>query len=400
MTASCVSTVAARTTSSDIYRRLNGVFSFYKPASYPLRTALSTIQLKLANELSLISDEEEQTESARSLSGRLAAVDGFIRVRSDTDRAGRLGDVRKGGRRSSLSSGGNALVKRSSSSVRNSNKLRAQWLAAIRGDSILMKNPTASPALRSCLMYGPAFLPKDFRLTPLSEVGTHTSGVVAVALNSGIDLLELLPPYHLRTYRITARLGFNTDTNFIDGRVTDRATHGHVTCSKLESLLSSLQAAHQRFMYEHCGVPINSHSAYELASAGLPRPVDDSTPMIYAIRLVHYAPPFFTLEVHAVSESEAYLLLLVQDLGRQLRSAATTLRLRCVRHGPFTVEDSLLLHSCGVPAVCRALGLSVPLLARYMQQANSSLLEPLLEETHKVPARWTNDDDDEWQLNV
>lgn len=46
------------------------------------------------------------------------------------------------------------------------------------------------------------------------------------------------------------QLGFATDTAYKGGRIVERTTWRHVKHNHMETLLSSMQAAHQRKMFE------------------------------------------------------------------------------------------------------------------------------------------------------
>lgn len=108
------------------------------------------------------------------------------------------------------------------------------------------------------------------------------------------------------------------------------------------SLLASMQASHQRQMFEMCGVDIQSQAAYELACKGPIRPMNKNNPLIYGIKCIEFNRPEFTLEIHAMNTSEEYLCNLIAEIGLQMRSMAHCTKLRCTRYGYFTFEDSLL----------------------------------------------------------
>lgn len=86
-----------------------------------------------------------------------------------------------------------------------------------------------------------------------------------------------------------------TETHFAESRVTARATINHIGSEKIGRLLASIQASHQRKMFELSGIDIQSQAAYELACKGTIRPADNRQPMIYGIRLAEFRKPFFTI---------------------------------------------------------------------------------------------------------
>lgn len=53
-----------------------------------------------------------------------------------------------------------------------------------------------------------------------------------------------------RVFRLKGLLGQATDTYFSDGKVVEKATFWHVNRSKLDAVLASIQAAHQKQMFQ------------------------------------------------------------------------------------------------------------------------------------------------------
>nr|XP_016931461.1 mitochondrial mRNA pseudouridine synthase Trub2 isoform X2 [Drosophila suzukii] len=172
----------------------------------------------------------------------------------------------------------------------------------------------------------------------------------------------------VRVYHITGRLGSATENHLPDSRVTMRANHRHVSADRISGLAASIQASHQRKMFELCGVDLQTQEAYELACKGLLRPADESQPVVYGIRLVHFERPHFTLELHSINETQEYLVALVHDLALELRTAAHCSQLRCVRHAHFDVRDSLLRNSWHLPGIIKNLRHQRDILRAHNQQ--------------------------------
>lgn len=157
----------------------------------------------------------------------------------------------------------------------------------------------------------------------------------------------------LRAYHVTGRLGIATENHLPDSHVTVKATYRHVHPERLSALASSLQASHQRKMFELCGVDMQSQAAYEISCKGLIRPANNSQPVIYGIKLIDFQKPNFTLEIHAINESEDYLATLIHEIGIELKTVAHCSALRCIRHGKFSVENSLLRHGWNLAGVVK-----------------------------------------------
>jgi tRNA U55 pseudouridine synthase TruB len=99
----------------------------------------------------------------------------------------------------------------------------------------------------------------------------------------------------VKVYHVTGKFGMATESHFTQTPVTIRASYDHITLNQLVSFLASLQASHQKKMYEMCGVDLQSQTAYELAAQGPLRPAEKSVPVIYSLRCIEYKKPFFTI---------------------------------------------------------------------------------------------------------
>lgn len=146
----------------------------------------------------------------------------------------------------------------------------------------------------------------------------------------------------VRVFHATGKLGSSTETNFSDSRIVERASFDHVYLEKLTALVASLQGSHQRKMFEMCGVDIQSQAAYDLAVQGPMRPSRNDIPVIYSVKCLEFRRPYFTLEIFTINETEDYLARLIHEIGLSLRTHAHCVKLRCVKHGIFTVDDALV----------------------------------------------------------
>lgn len=124
--------------------------------------------------------------------------------------------------------------------------------------------------------------------------------------------------------------------------MTMQATFDHVYPGPLSGLLTSMQASHQRKMFDMSGVDIQSQTAYELALKGPIRPAVKGIPVIYGIKLIEFIKPRFKIEVQGINIKEDYLGSLIAELGLQMRSAAFCQGIRCKNYGFFNYKDSLL----------------------------------------------------------
>lgn len=142
----------------------------------------------------------------------------------------------------------------------------------------------------------------DINMSGSNHLGKLTSGVMTFGINRGVKIASKIRNNKpIRVYHVTGKLGKSTESHFNDSPTTARASFEHVHLGKINSLLSSLQASHQRKMYEICGVDMQSQSAYELAVKGPIRPAVSNVPLIYSIRCIEFKRPYFTLGKHESS---------------------------------------------------------------------------------------------------
>lgn len=73
-----------------------------------------------------------------------------------------------------------------------------------------------------------------------------------LGLNKGTRLVHQIHRKHpMRTYRLKGILGYTTDNLFKTGKVVERSSFNHVKLSHLENILASVQATHQRNVFEY-----------------------------------------------------------------------------------------------------------------------------------------------------
>ncbi|XP_030375379.1 mitochondrial mRNA pseudouridine synthase Trub2 [Scaptodrosophila lebanonensis] len=243
-------------------------------------------------------------------------------------------------------------------------------------DTVLHKISSDTDLSDHVLAAGPRYIPQDCRIAPVASLGVHTSGVCLFGLNAGLRQSSRIQRNRpIRIYHVTGRMGIATESHLPGSHITVRAKHGHVSADRISALASSMQASHQRKMYELCGVDLQTQAAYELACKGPLRPTNNSQPVIYSLKLIHFERPNFTLEVHAINESEDYLAALVHDMALELRTVAHCAQLRCIRHAHFDVTDSLLRHGWHLPGIIKNLRQQREILKSHPQLLNQQRVD-------------------------
>lgn len=210
---------------------------------------------------------------------------------------------------------------------------------------------------------GPRYSQEDLAVSWSNFLGWNTSGVLMFGLKQGTQtgkfIRENLPT---RCYQIKCKLGQSTDTGFANGKVVEKSTWKYIRQFHMDRMLSSMQAAHQKKMFEMCGVDIQSQLAYELAIKGPIRPANSKLPIIYGMKCVDFVGPEFTLEIQCVNEYETYLTTLVREIGIKLHSTAHCISIKCIRHSCFTLEHALLMKHWNLENIMSNMGLCAELL--------------------------------------
>ena len=166
------------------------------------------------------------------------------------------------------------------------------------------------------------------------------TGLLVVCVGAATRLSDYMRDKN-KHYRARVRLGQTTNTYDADGEIIaesaalpDRAT--------AEAALPDFRGVIQQRPPAYSAIKRGGQKAYELARAGKviefePRPVE-----IYALELLDWAPPEFTLD--ALCSAGTYIRSLAHDLGQRLGCGAHLTALRRLAAGNFTLDQAVTLH--------------------------------------------------------
>lgn len=210
---------------------------------------------------------------------------------------------------------------------------------------------------------GPKFNSEALAVTWSNFLGWNTSGVLVFGFKSGTQaakfVRENLPT---RCYQLKCKLGQTTDNGLANGKVVARSTWSFIRPFHMDRILSAMQAAHQKKMFELCGVDMQSQLAYELAIKGPIRPANSKVPIIYGLKCLNFIGPEFTLEVQCVNEYETYLVDLVKEIATKLHSTAHCVSIKCIRHSCFTLDHAMLMKHWNLENIMTNMGMCATLL--------------------------------------
>ncbi|CAD5117697.1 DgyrCDS6448 [Dimorphilus gyrociliatus] len=193
------------------------------------------------------------------------------------------------------------------------------------------------------LVIGPRYTAEDIDLKCITPLHKLSSGVTLLSCQNHSQLRKIQNRFNVRVHHVIGMLGTATNDFTVNGSIVERSKFKHVDHNRIDRVLAGMQAGHQRYMFQACNVDPQSQEAYELAIKGLIRPTDPQAgPVVYGMKCTAFSPPYFTLEIHSVNETCIYLHKLVHELGLELRTNATTVKLRRSNYGRFTTNHALL----------------------------------------------------------
>ncbi len=186
------------------------------------------------------------------------------------------------------------------------------------------------------------------RLLKIKKVGhagtldPFATGLLIILLGQGTKLSNYLMAGD-KAYQATMRLGVETDTQDLTGRVVKR-------CLVPEFEPESIGKVALRFVGEIEQVPplfsavnYRGKRAYELARKGIKMDLQKRRVKVHSLAITSVHLPDVTMEV--TCSRGTYVRSLAADLGKELGPGAHLKSLRRLCSGPFSVKDALSLEN-------------------------------------------------------
>lgn len=146
-----------------------------------------------------------------------------------------------------------------------------------------------------------------------------------------------------KAYRVTARLGVQTDTQDADGHVVATApVPADLTAQEVEPVLGSLTGAQMQRVPRYSAVKVDGKRLYARARDGEVVEPPERPIVVHRLELTELCPPDLTLDV-ACSKG-TYVRALVSDLGDRLGPGAHVTVLRRTGVGPVGVDEATPLQ--------------------------------------------------------
>ncbi len=181
------------------------------------------------------------------------------------------------------------------------------------------------------------------------------SGVLLVSLGNATRIVEYLVNWQ-KSYRTTAILGAETDTQDAAGVVVSEGDASYVTRELLEQALCAFEGEISQVPPMVSAIRHRGQRLYQLARAGdvverQPRPV-----RIHSLQLVEFQPGHRVTAILDVDCSKGtYIRTLCSDVGRSLGCGGHMASLVRTRIGKFRVEDAVSPEEVEVSAASAGL---------------------------------------------
>ena len=188
------------------------------------------------------------------------------------------------------------------------------------------------------------------------------TGVLPIAVGAATRLLQFLPTP--KSYRATIRLGIVTNTDDLEGEVTQQREVS-VSFAQIAEALTAFQGQIQQVPPMYSAVQRNGKRLYELARQGKTIEVEPRTVEIYGIEVIDWqqdrlAHPELTLQISCGPGT--YIRAIARDLGAALQVGGTLAQLVRTQSCGFELKDSLSLTDLEAQAA-RELSLIEPVKA-------------------------------------
>ncbi|KJH47058.1 hypothetical protein DICVIV_06867 [Dictyocaulus viviparus] len=178
--------------------------------------------------------------------------------------------------------------------------------------------------------------------------------IAVFALNDECEKIpEILAHSWVNVYRLDGILGRETDKHNIKGRVISKVDYDHVTRHKLQKLIARIQSEYRKLSFKAAEVDLQSEDAFELARKGTPRVQLPEMQIVYDCSVKHFSPPFFSLQVQCVGETDLFLRCFIHEIGANLGTTASCSRLRRCSIGPFQSSHTLLEKQISLQNIIR-----------------------------------------------
>ena len=163
------------------------------------------------------------------------------------------------------------------------------------------------------------------------------SGVLVILLNQGTKLSPFVMAQD-KVYRAALRLGIETDTQDITGRITKTREIGKLDQTTIQKKSQEFVGSIKQVPPLYSALHYKGKRAYELARDGVDVELKEREVRVHYIDVLSVHLPTVWIEVGC--SSGTYIRTIAADLGNSLGTGAHVTFLRRLQSGPFHVDNA------------------------------------------------------------
>ncbi len=163
----------------------------------------------------------------------------------------------------------------------------------------------------------------------------EASGLLIIGLGKGTKKLsdyQKLP----KEYWVKIKLGVQTDTDDLSGRVIQKKSVKNISLKKIEKTLRTFLGKREQLPPVYSAVKIKGKPAYKLARKGKTVNLKPRTVELIEAEIKKFEPPYLVLIIK--TSKGFYVRSLVRDLGEKLSCGATVAALTRTAIGPYLLS--------------------------------------------------------------
>lgn len=184
--------------------------------------------------------------------------------------------------------------------------------------------------------------PKGTKVGHAGTLDPLATGVLVVAIGRATRLIEYAQD-GTKTYRGEFLLGRVSDTEDVEGKVTELADSPPISQAAMEALLPSFSGVLMQRPPAYSAIQVDGQRSYDRARRGEAVDLPARPVRIDSMELLSFDYPRFELRV--VCGKGTYIRSLGRDIAEKLGSGAVMSQLRRLRVGAFAIEDAVALET-------------------------------------------------------
>lgn len=187
------------------------------------------------------------------------------------------------------------------------------------------------------------FIRRHFKIKKAGHTGTldpAVTGVLVVMLGKATKLSSELMGED-KEYEATMRLGRKTDTADTSGKVLFEGDYSAVTERDIHTVFRIFEGKIEQIPPMVSALRHKGRKLYELAREGQNIPLGPRVVYIYRLKVGAIRIP--DIDFSVLCSKGTYIRKLCDDIGDRLRCGAHLSRLRRIRSGRFTLENSVII---------------------------------------------------------